>query len=199
MSQSLLRVKTQNVFLTCFVRYECLKDVLKARKKVGSCIIIQEATFGILKLSLFLYLSISASIESVDTQGYTPFDYARQKGLNYCLLVIFSHFKYRNKNQQNNKIPPKQKILVTPQQQNLNNKNPVVVTTPAKGTDKFGSKQRNENNKTRDTLSIVREKPVNLSERRSSNKTPNTPPNIVVADEKRKQLQRQGDIKTIQK
>ena len=142
--------------------------------------------------------SISASIESVDTQGNTPFDYARQKGLNYCLLVILSHLKYRNKNQ-NNKVPSKQKPLVTPQRHNVNNKNPVAMTTTAKATGKSGEKQLNENDKARDTLPLTREKPINVGDRRSSIKAPDTPHNIVVADEKRKPLKRQEDVKTNQR
>ena len=40
-----------------------------------------------------------ASIDLEDELKSTPFDYAKQKNLNYCLLVMLSHLKYRHKRQ----------------------------------------------------------------------------------------------------
>ena len=69
-----------------------------------------------------------------------------------------------------------------------------------KATNKPGSNKLNENIKARDTSSTVRE-PKSISdakntpERRLSNNGRDTPSNIVIADEKRKPLKRQDDVK----
>lgn len=44
-----------------------------------------------------ILLSHGASPDVIDKQGLTPYEYAKSKNLQYCMLVIQSHQKYRDK------------------------------------------------------------------------------------------------------
>lgn len=43
-----------------------------------------------------ILLNRGASAQMIDKHGHTPFDYAQSKNLNYCMLVLLSHQKYRS-------------------------------------------------------------------------------------------------------